>query len=140
MRQRRHSSQNIRNILIHMDGGRLAIAIVLEEEESDMICLVTDLQAALGTSFNLAWGQAPPTHVKRRIMVALTDSRRGMGALWARAHIGIPDNEKADKQPGFGFIFGSLRGSNRLAREDRVQTMSKQVSRAVRRQLSFNRE
>ena len=105
-----------------MDGERLAIALALEEEVSDMIDIVSDSQAAIQTVYNLNRGHRPRSHIECRIKAALKYQTTDIGILWIRAHIGIPGNEKADKRAEYESILGAISGKDRIAGTSHLQS------------------
>jgi len=58
------------------DGERLAIALALEKEESNMIAIISDSQAAVHTVWNLSRGQPPRSDIELRIHQALRKDSR----------------------------------------------------------------
>ena len=120
------------------DGERLAIALALEEETSNMIALVSDSQAAIHTVHNLSKGQPPRSHIEIHIKNALKSKTRDIGILWVRGHIGIAGNEKGDKRAEYESILGEISGTARTATEEGVRAISRATRKTHRQQPGFN--
>ena len=120
------------------DGERLAIALALEEEDSPMITLATDSQAAVQTIHNLSRGKPPRSQIEARIKKALMSDTRDIGILWVRGHTGITGNEKADKRAEYESFLGEISGKTSIATEEGVRAMHNRIRKSHRQQPGFN--
>ena len=89
-----------------------------------MICLVSDSQAAIQTVHNLSKGR-PPVPTSSAGSKEHSNPRQETGILWAKGHICIPGNEKADRKAEFESILGEISGKNRIATEEGVRARSR---------------
>jgi len=90
------------------DTERAAISLVCEAPGS-INFILTASQAALTSTVNLCNGAPPRSAIEREIKEALRQRAREDTAIaWIRGHIGIPDNERADRLAAFTSILGEI--------------------------------
>jgi len=116
------------------DGERGAIATALETEEYDRLAIAI---AAVRTVHNLSKGAPPRSHIESRIKEALRSNAKGIGILWARSHIGIPGNEKADERAKYESFLGELTHSPQEGTEEGLRAQGKAVRRAARHEAGY---
>ena len=103
-----------------------------------MIALVSDSQAAIQTIHNLSKGQPPRSQIESRIKEALRSQTRDIGILLVRGHIGVSDNEKADKRAEYESFLGEISGKGRIATEEGERAISRATRKTWRQQPGFN--
>lgn len=120
------------------DAERLAIALVLEKEDTNMLAIASDSQAALATLGNISQGHPPRSGIEKRIKTALTlNPHRDVGYLWVRAHIAIRGNELADKRADYESILGDISGATQIATPEGVRARSRAVRKSTRTEAGF---
>ncbi|KAF8437771.1 hypothetical protein BGX38DRAFT_1273896 [Terfezia claveryi] len=92
--------------------------------------------ASLQAPRNLAKGGPPRSSIERKLKDAL--ARRASLATataigWVRSHIGIPGNEKADRQAAYESALGRIAGSRRTATAGGIRAAAKADRKAQRR-------
>ncbi|KAF8415586.1 hypothetical protein EV426DRAFT_663716 [Tirmania nivea] len=111
------------------DAERQAISLSLAaHRESSMVFILSDSQSAISSALNISQGGAPISTIETDIMNLLAErhlNNLDTEIAWARAHIGIEGNEKADKLADFGSALGQVSLSQPVITEGGIRQLSK---------------
>jgi len=122
------------------DAERLGIALALHNEnEEHPLAILTDSQAAIDTLHNLAKGSPPRSDIEKMLKDALCASKREIGILWVRSHIGIEGNEKADRRADLEMFRGSFSGDPGMTTFEGLREKGKDRRKSARTALGFGK-
>lgn len=120
------------------DGELHAMNLALGTEDSEMLALLSDSQAAIQSIVNMSRGAPLRLGIEVQIKSALTENvTRDIKVAWVRGHIGITGNEKADKRAALESILGNIRGTARIVTEGGVRTASRAIRKLARTRSGF---
>ena len=120
------------------DAERHAMALALGQEPGN-VALLCYSRAAISTAHRLAAGGTPRSGIEKAIKDQLTRTDREVGVAWTRAHIGIPGNEKADRQAELERLHGEAWGSPNVATHEGLKEVRKARRKATRSEPGFGR-
>lgn len=137
------SHQYLGNAATVANAERMAMGMALSLQslqQDDTILLLSDSQAAVQTLRSICQGHPPRSGIEiqvKKLLTARLNSSQDSGLAWVCAHIGIPDNEAADRLANWSSHLGQTNNCTRIVTEGGLRATGKAERATERRRPGF---